>query len=60
MVKNLACPFDVNLSSKSIVIKSLKKIIKRLQLLHGQKEFLNRKLHWLLCNSLIQPHFNYD
>ena len=42
-----------------MAIKSLKKINIKLQFLYRQNEFLNVKLRRLLCNSLIQPHFDY-
>ena len=40
-----------------MAMKSLKKINANLQLY--RKKFLNQKLYILLCNSLIQPHFDY-
>ena len=40
-------------------MKSLKKISAKLQFIYRQNEFLNQKLHTLLCHSLIQPHFDY-
>ena len=39
-------------------MKSHKKINPKLQFLYGQNEFLNPKLRTLLCNSLIQLHFD--
>ena len=42
-----------------MAMKSLKKINAKLQFLYRQNEFLNPKLHKLLCNSLIQPNFDY-
>ena len=40
--------------------KSLKKINAKLQFLYRQNEFLDLKLRRLLCNSLIQPQFDYE
>ena len=40
-------------------MKSLRKINTKLQFLYRQNDFLNPKLRSLLCNSLIQPHFDY-
>ena len=40
-------------------MKSHRKINKKLQILNVQNEFLNPKLRSLLCNTLIQPHFDY-
>ena len=42
-----------------MAMKSLRKINTKLQFLYRQNEFLNPKLRRLLCNSLIQPHFDY-
>ena len=41
-----------------VAMKSLK-INTKLQLLNRQNESQNPKLRRLLCNSLIQPHFDY-
>ena len=59
MVEYLGCCLDANLSGESMAMKSLRKIKTKLQFLHRQNEFLNPKLRRLLCNSLIQPHFDY-
>ena len=40
-------------------MKSLRKVNTKLQFLYRQNEFLNPKLGRLLCNSLIQLHFDY-
>ena len=50
---------DVNLSEESMAMKSPKKINGKLQFLYRQNKFLNPKLRRLLCNSLIQLHFDY-
>ena len=42
-----------------MTMKSLKKINAKLQFLYRQSKFLNPKLRRLLCNSLIQPRFDY-
>ena len=59
VVEYLGCCLDANLSRKSMAMKSLRKINTKLQFLHRQHEFLNSKLRTFLCNSLIQPHFDY-
>ena len=59
IVESLGCYLNVNLSGESMKMKSFKKINTKLQFLYKQNEFLNPKLHRLLCNSLIQPHFDY-
>ena len=42
-----------------MAMKSHRKINKKLQILNVQNEFLNPKLRSLLCNTLIQPHYDY-
>ena len=59
MVEYLGCCLEANLSRESTAMKSLRKINTKLQFLHRQNEFLNPRLCRLLCNSLIQPHFDY-
>ena len=54
----LGCCLDANLTGESMAMKSLRKINTKLQFLYRQNEFLNPKLRRLLCNSLIQPHFD--
>ena len=44
---------------KKMAMKSLRKINTKLQFLYRQNKFLNPKLRRLLCNSLIQAHFDY-
>ena len=59
MVEYLGCCLDANLSGESMAMKSPRKINTKLQFLYRQNEFLNPKLRRLLCNFLIQPHFDY-
>ena len=59
MVEYLGCCLDANLSGESMAMKSLRKIITKLQFLYRQNDLLNSKLRRLLCNSLFQPHFYY-
>ena len=42
-----------------MTIKSPEKINPTLQFLYSQNKFPNPKLSRLMCNSLIQPHFDY-
>ena len=42
-----------------MAMKSLKKINTKLRFLYRQNEFLNPNLCMFLCNSLIQPHWEY-
>ena len=53
------CYLDANLSGEYTTMKSLKKTNAKLQFLYRQNELLNPKLQRLLCNSLVQPHFEY-
>ena len=39
--------------------KTIKKINARLKFLHRKNDFLTPDLRRLLCNALIQPHFDY-
>ena len=57
--QDLVCCLDAKLNSKSMAMKSLRKINAKLQLLYGQNEFLNSKLRRLLCNSLSQIYFDF-
>lgn len=52
---------EANVSGESMAIKSLWTISTNLQFLHRQNQFLNLnpQLRRLLCNSLIQKHFDY-
>ena len=59
MVIYLGCCLDANSSRESMIMKSLRKINTKLQFLYTQNEFLNPKLRMLLCNPLIQTHFDY-
>ena len=42
-----------------MAMKSLRKISTKLQLLYGQNDYLSAELRRWMCNSLVQPHFNY-
>ena len=59
MVEYLGCYLDADLSGESMANKALKKINTKLQFLYRQNKFLSPKLRRMLCNSLIQPHFDY-
>ena len=45
-----------NLSRETLALKNINA---KLQFSYRQNEFLIPKLCRLLCNSLIQPHFDY-
>ena len=50
---------DETMSGKPMVYKTTKKINSRLNYLFRKKHFLTPCLRQLLCNTLIQPHFDY-
>ena len=58
-VKYLGCLFDSNLSGGAMAVKVLNKVNSRLRFLYRKQTFLNSHLRRLLCNALIQPHFDY-
>ena len=37
----------------------IKKMNTRLRFLHGKNRFLSQHLRRLMCNAIIQPHFDY-
>ena len=52
--QDLVCCLDAKLSSKSMAMKSLRKINAKLQLLYGQNEFLNSKLRtYFTCTYFL-------
>ena len=58
-VTYLGCILDNNLSGEPMATKTINKISGRLKFLYRKQSFLNLKLKRLLCNALIQPHFDY-
>ena len=50
---------DNNFCEESMARKALKKINGKLKFLYRQAIFLNPACKRLLCNALIQPHFDY-
>ena len=55
----LGCILDDNLSGESMASRVLNKVGGRLNFLYRKESFLNLKLRRMLCNALIQPHFDY-
>ena len=49
----------MNQSREPIVYKTIKKINSRLNYLFRKKALLTPRVRLLLCNALIQPHFDY-
>ena len=58
-VTYLGCILDDSLSGESMASRVLKKVSGRLNFLYRKQSFLNYKLRRMLCNALIQPHFDY-
>ena len=58
-ISYLGCLLDEDLSGESMANKVLGKINGRLKFLHRKNEFLTAPLRRLLCNALVQPHFDY-
>ena len=55
----LGCLLDSTLSGEDMALKVLKKVNGRLRYLYRQSKYLNPRLRRMLCNALIQPHFDY-
>ena len=45
---------------KAMALKVMNKINSRLKFVYRKNRYLTPYLKWLLCNALIQPHFDYD
>ena len=58
-VTYLGCILDNDLSGESMVTKVLSLINGRLKFLYRKQKFLTYSLRRLLCNALIQPHYDY-
>ena len=58
-VEYLRCYLDSNLNGESMARGVLKKIHTNLNFLWMQSNYLNYSSRRLLCNALIQPHFDY-
>ena len=58
-VKYLGVTLDNTLSGKSMVDRILSKINGKLRFLYRKQRFLSKGVRRLLCNSLIQPHYDF-
>ena len=58
-VKYLGCILDKDLSGESMAIHAPGKINSRLKVLYRNQSFLNSSLRRLLCNAIIQPHYDF-
>ena len=58
-VTYLGCILDNILSGEHMAAKVLNTVHNRLKFLYHKQKFLSLSLRPLLCNALIQPHFDY-
>ena len=58
-VKYLGCLMDETMSGEAMALNVIHKINNKLKFLYRKNVFLTPKLRRLLCNALIQPHFDY-
>jgi len=58
-VSYLGCILDENLNGESMALNVIRKINMRLMFLYRKNKFLTPPLRRMLCNALIQPHFDY-
>ena len=58
-VEYFGCQIDSKLSGEAMASKFLNKINAKLKFLYRQSRFLTPAYRRLLCNALIQPHFDY-
>ena len=57
-VTSLSCILDESLSGESVALNVVSKMNTRLKVLYRKNKFLSPQLRRLLCNALIQPHFD--
>ena len=58
-VKYLGGMLDETMSGETMTLSVINKINNKLKFLYRKNRFLTPTLRRLLCNALIQPHFNY-
>ena len=58
-VEYLGCLIDSVLSDEDMALKVLTKVNGKLRFLYRQGKYLNKRLRRMLCNTIIQPHFDY-
>ena len=59
VVEYLGCPLDENMSRESMAKWALKRINGKTKFLYRQNRYLSYPHKRMLCNSLIQPHFDF-
>ena len=55
----LGCILEKTVSWESMAHKVISKVNARLKFLQWKNKYLTPNLHCLLCNTSIQPHFDY-
>ena len=58
-VTYLGCVLDQTMSGESMALKVVNKIKGKLKFLYRKNRFLSPEFRRILCNALIQPHFDY-
>ena len=58
-VTYLGCVLDETLCGELMALKALNKINGKLKFRYHKNKFLTPKLHRMLCNVIIQSHFDY-
>ena len=58
-VTYLGCVMDKTMSGEPMALKDANKINKKLKFLYWKNSFLTPGLRRMLCNALMQPHFDY-
>ena len=57
-VKYLGCMLDETMSRETMALSVINKINNKLKFLYRKNRFLTLALRRLICNALIQPHFD--
>ena len=55
----LRCMLDETMLGEKMALRVIEKIKARLKFLYQKNRFLDAPLRRLLCNALIQPHFDH-
>ena len=50
---------DETMSAETIALSVINKINNKVKFIYRRNRFLNPTLRQLLCNALVQPHFDY-
>ena len=58
-VKYLGCFMDETMSGEAMALHVIRKINNKLKFLYRKNDFLTSTLRRVLCNALIQRHFDY-